>query len=74
METSKRKKAAAPEIDIGQETRMELYRLQLELRYCEKRARTRVVRPRPSTREPTTRTGRWSVSRGRASEAMTPRQ
>jgi len=38
METSKRKKAAAPEIDIGQETRMELYRLQLELRYCEKRA------------------------------------
>ena len=36
--TSKRKKAAAPEIDIGQETRMELYRLQLELRYCEKRA------------------------------------
>ena len=39
MDTNvKRKKAAAPEIDIGQETRMELYRLQLELRYCEKRA------------------------------------
>lgn len=26
------------EIDIGRETRLELYRLQLELRYCEKRA------------------------------------
>src|SRR5678816_3980393 len=39
MDTNvKRKKSAAPEIDIGQETRMELYRLQLELRYCEKRA------------------------------------
>src|SRR5450759_1608775 len=25
-------------IDIGRETRLELYRLQLELRYCEKRA------------------------------------
>jgi len=35
----KRKKAAAePEIDIGRETRLELYRQQLELRYCEKRA------------------------------------
>jgi pyruvate dehydrogenase E1 component alpha subunit len=34
----KRKKPAQPAIDIGQETRMELYRLQLELRYCEKRA------------------------------------
>jgi TPP-dependent pyruvate/acetoin dehydrogenase alpha subunit len=35
----KRKKSAAqPEIEIGQETRMELYRQQLELRYCEKRA------------------------------------
>ena len=34
----KRKKAAQPDSDIGQETRMELYRLQLELRYCEKRA------------------------------------
>src|SRR5690242_7882189 len=39
MDTSaKRKKMAAPEIDIGRETRLELYRLQLELRYCEKRA------------------------------------
>jgi acetoin:2,6-dichlorophenolindophenol oxidoreductase subunit alpha len=36
--TTKRKKAAAPAIDIGRETRLELYRLQLELRYCEKRA------------------------------------
>jgi pyruvate dehydrogenase E1 component alpha subunit len=36
----KRKKAAAAEreIDIGRETRLELYRQQLELRYCEKRA------------------------------------
>ena len=34
----RRKKGAQPEIDIGRETRMELYRLQLELRYCEKRA------------------------------------
>src|SRR3954466_12305916 len=39
METNvKRKKTAQPEIDIGRETRTELYRLQLELRYCEKRA------------------------------------
>src|SRR5690349_17498303 len=39
METNvKRKKTAEPEIDIGRETRLELYRLQLELRYCEKRA------------------------------------
>ncbi|HEX2827857.1 MAG TPA: thiamine pyrophosphate-dependent dehydrogenase E1 component subunit alpha [Burkholderiales bacterium] len=40
MDTSvKRKKAGSPpEIDIGRETRMELYRQQLELRYCEKRA------------------------------------
>ena len=40
MDTSvKRKKSAAPpEIDIGNETRTELYRQQLELRYCEKRA------------------------------------
>ena len=40
MNTSvKRKKTAAQlEIDIGQETRSELYRQQLELRYCEKRA------------------------------------
>jgi len=36
--TTKRKKAAEPAIDIGQETRLALYRLQLELRYCEKRA------------------------------------
>jgi TPP-dependent pyruvate/acetoin dehydrogenase alpha subunit len=39
MDTNvKRKKAAAAGDDIGQETRLELYRLQLELRYCEKRA------------------------------------
>jgi pyruvate dehydrogenase E1 component alpha subunit len=39
MDTSvKRKKAAVPDDDIGRETRLELYRLQLELRYCEKRA------------------------------------
>jgi pyruvate dehydrogenase E1 component alpha subunit len=39
MDTAtKRKKAAEPAMDIGQETRLELYRLQLELRYCEKRA------------------------------------
>ena len=34
----KGKKAAAGGDDIGRETRIELYRLQLELRYCEKRA------------------------------------
>jgi TPP-dependent pyruvate/acetoin dehydrogenase alpha subunit len=34
----KSKKAATAGDDIGQETRLELYRLQLELRYCEKRA------------------------------------
>src|SRR3954466_9351191 len=39
METNvKGKKAAEAVIDIGRETRLELYRLQLELRYCEKRA------------------------------------
>jgi acetoin:2,6-dichlorophenolindophenol oxidoreductase subunit alpha len=39
MDTNvKRKKTAEPEIDIGRETRLELYRQQLELRYCEKRA------------------------------------
>ena len=39
MDTNvKRKKAAEPEVDIGRETRLELYRQQLELRYCEKRA------------------------------------
>lgn len=35
--TTKRKKTAAAE-EIGRETRLELYRLQVELRYCEKRA------------------------------------
>jgi acetoin:2,6-dichlorophenolindophenol oxidoreductase subunit alpha len=34
----KGKKAAAGGDDIGRETRLELYRLQVELRYCEKRA------------------------------------
>jgi pyruvate dehydrogenase E1 component alpha subunit len=34
----KRKRSAQAEIDIGREVRMELYRQQLELRYCEKRA------------------------------------
>jgi pyruvate dehydrogenase E1 component alpha subunit len=34
----KRKKATAAADDIGRETRLELYRLQVELRYCEKRA------------------------------------
>jgi acetoin:2,6-dichlorophenolindophenol oxidoreductase subunit alpha len=34
----KRKKNSEPEIDIGRETQLELYRLQLELRYCGKRA------------------------------------
>ena len=39
MDTSvKRKKTAEAGIDIGSETRLELYRQQLELRYCEKRA------------------------------------
>jgi pyruvate dehydrogenase E1 component alpha subunit len=39
LETSvKRKKSSPPAPDIGRETRLELYRLQLELRYCEKRA------------------------------------
>jgi pyruvate dehydrogenase E1 component alpha subunit len=36
--TVKRKKSLLPTSDIGRETRLELYRLQLELRYCEKRA------------------------------------
>ena len=31
-------KKAAPATDVGRETQLELYRLQLELRYCEKRA------------------------------------
>ena len=34
----KGKKTAAAAEDIGRETRLELYRLQVELRYCEKRA------------------------------------
>ena len=39
MDTNvKRKKSTPAEIEIGRETRLELYRLQLELRYCEKRA------------------------------------
>ena len=39
MDTNvKRNKSSPPAIDIGQETRLALYRLQLELRYCEKRA------------------------------------
>ena len=39
MDTNvKRKKTGGPEIEIGRETRLELYRLQVELRYCEKRA------------------------------------
>jgi len=36
--SAKRKKSPPAAIDIGHETRLELYRLQLELRYCEKRA------------------------------------
>ena len=38
MDTKVRGKKAAPGEDIGRETRLELYRLQVELRYCEKRA------------------------------------
>ena len=39
MDTNvKRKKKETPGIDIGQETRLELYRMQVDLRYCEKRA------------------------------------
>ena len=38
MATSANAKNAQSAIDIGRETRLELYRLQLELRYCEKRA------------------------------------
>ena len=39
MATSTKRKNAAPRAgEIGRETRLELYRLQLELRYCEKRA------------------------------------
>ena len=39
MDTStKRKRNAEPQIEVGRDVRMELYRQQLELRYCEKRA------------------------------------
>src|SRR6188768_4518576 len=39
MNTSaKRKKTVEQAGDVGRETRLELYRQQLELRYCEKRA------------------------------------
>src|SRR5574338_1417535 len=38
MDTTVKRKKQAPEIDIGRDVRLELYRLQLELRYCEKRA------------------------------------
>lgn len=38
MDIKLKSKKAAADDDIGQETRLELYRLQLELRYCEKRA------------------------------------
>ena len=33
-----KKATAVPAMEIGRETKSELYRLQLELRYCEKRA------------------------------------
>jgi TPP-dependent pyruvate/acetoin dehydrogenase alpha subunit len=36
--SSKRKKSAESAEEIGRETRLELYRMQVELRYCEKRA------------------------------------
>jgi pyruvate dehydrogenase E1 component alpha subunit len=36
--SASRKKPSPPAIEIGRETKSELYRLQLELRYCEKRA------------------------------------
>ncbi len=38
MDTKAKGKKAAAGDDVGRETRLELYRLQLELRYCEKRA------------------------------------
>jgi pyruvate dehydrogenase E1 component alpha subunit len=38
MNTSVKRKKQEAEIEIGREVRMELYRQQLELRYCEKRA------------------------------------
>src|SRR6187401_1652395 len=34
----KPKKSSEPESDVGRETQLALYRMQLELRYCEKRA------------------------------------
>ena len=38
MTTKTKPKASAPAEDIGRDVRLDLYRLQLELRYCEKRA------------------------------------
>ena len=38
MNTKAKQKGAPATVDIGRETRLELYRQQLELRYCEKRA------------------------------------
>ena len=38
MNTKSKQKRAATAVEIGRETRLELYRQQLELRYCEKRA------------------------------------
>src|SRR5436853_1586321 len=38
MDTKAKGKKAAAAADVGRETRLELYRQQLELRYCEKRA------------------------------------
>ena len=38
MNTKSKQERAATAVDIGRETRLELYRQQLELRYCEKRA------------------------------------
>ncbi len=38
MDTKAKSKKAAANDDIGRETRLELYRLQVELRYCDKRA------------------------------------
>jgi len=38
MTTSTKRRKSVGDGDIGRETRLELYRMQLELRYCEKRA------------------------------------
>ena len=38
MDAKVKDKKAVPEADVGRETQLELYRLQVELRYCEKRA------------------------------------